>query len=302
MTLSAITADFELFNPSALINSGKDRTRIVLDMRNRQKNGLYCPHCYRSSGDLIPVNFRNTETKRPHFFHLHVVEDGKECTNYSGEGEKHDAAKTFLEQFLQKQGAFEVLVDKIYVVADDGRKRKPDLLVTYELGQREGHEIQISPINSTQLEERTNDIRDAGVQRVVWYLYGKNFNKENRAWCCRNNVPCYHLKFDYANIPTWTLDDAPKEAIAPPSSNSSSANAKDECRFDRASWYPQIGDKVCKRYNLGWVGNVVRMVESGVVEVHWQLEPYPSRVRVDELRPKEVPFGGYKRGSYERSK
>jgi len=210
MTLSAMISNnggYDLICPSARIESGEDFTVVVDLIRNAQvANQVFCPHCYETLGKLYPVRFRNNTTKRVCFFHPKYEKRSQECINYGGESEKHYSSKDAIKRHFEIHGVAGLsVVQELGLRSPDTRNRQPDLKVTYPNGATEAIEVQISYINSLQLMERTSDIRKHGVSTVSWYLYGKNYNEENRKWCAANNVKCFHLWFEDSDDakPKW---------------------------------------------------------------------------------------------------
>jgi len=198
---------YELVCPSARIESGED-SRIVVDyVRTAQiADQVFCPHCYETLGKLYPVRFRNNTTRRVCFFHPKYEKRSQECINYRGESEKHYSSKDAIKRHFEIHGVAGLsVVQELGLRSPDTRNRQPDLKVTYPNGATEAIEVQISYINSLQLMERTSDIRNHGVSTVSWYLYGKNYNEENRKWCAANNVKCFHLWFEDSDDakPKW---------------------------------------------------------------------------------------------------
>lgn len=243
MTLTAMTEAKELFNPSVMIDITGDRLTVVQTARRRQKDGLYCPHCYTRTGNLIPVHFRNTESKKVHFFHLNDGDsDGaKECSSHSGESEKHASAKAAIVERLKVEGFLEVKTEVKLQYMPGLPWRRPDITVTEDFGFTAVHEVQISPINSQELAARTNDLKKNGADKVFWYFYGKNYNEENRVWCSRNNIGCYHLWFadsDEAK-PRWEVD---KGIVTQKKTSKASGSSNDRC--DRSSVLADRKDSV----------------------------------------------------------
>lgn len=84
---------------------------------------------------------------------------------------------------------------------------------------------------------------------------------------------------DFLSMPYGGMDIEPveydeKKAIA----------ASTVARKDERGWMPAIGDKVHKRFHLGWVGRVKHVTDPQTVEVLWTLDQYPSRMSVWDLR------------------
>lgn len=228
MSLTAITAKMALFNPSVLIDMGTPRESVVNSMRQLQRDGLYCPHCYRELRELIPVQFRNSEDRRPHFFHIKDVGSATECKNGKGESEKHNAAKVAIAESLKIHGLIDMSLDQRFLTSPEVTKRKPDIWVTYPNGATEAHEIQISAITSDVLAQRTRDLKQHGVASVHWYLYRAAYTRENRQWCHTNHTPVYRLWFDgHDSSPRWNLDALPDKTTV------HVRQPVDSCAFDQ---------------------------------------------------------------------
>jgi hypothetical protein len=228
MTLTAISKELVLFSPAVALDQGTSRSEVAMAMRQLQANGLFCPHCHRKTGELAPVRFRNATDRKPHFFHLQALEGGTECPSFSGESEKHLAAKSAIAERLKAvQGLLNMEIDTRYLSSPGLVWRKPDILVTYQNGAIESHEIQVSPITSSEILERTADQKKHGAAQVIWYLYGKNYNPENRTACAKHGITCYHLWFldRDDSRPRWKLD----EGIREKPDRSPSTSTRDEC-------------------------------------------------------------------------
>lgn len=73
--------------------------------------------------------------------------------------------------------------------------RIADIVFEFPNGWLVAHEIQLSSITIEDLEKRTNDYRNAGVD-VVWWL-GKSADTENnREWLFENFGECYSLDWE----------------------------------------------------------------------------------------------------------
>ncbi len=74
-------------------------------------------------------------------------------------------------------------------------KRIADLVFQFPNGWLVAHEVQLSSITTEELQTRTNDYRNAGVD-VVWWL-GQSANTEtNRQWIIENFEECYILDWE----------------------------------------------------------------------------------------------------------
>lgn len=224
MVLSAIKDDRSLVTPYELLDK-MDLSDAYELIRRGQRKGeqFFCADCYRATGQKIPVRFRGTDAEqtRPHFFH--AGDESSKCPHRSGESEKHRAAKSRIAGILKTKGEIDVSLEQWLDSEGIEKNRRPDILASYPNGSYEAHEIQISAINSDELASRTTDIqshlqqlmaakhgvsidgmnsaahRPAG---VVWYLYGRNYNRENREWAEKmSGVIVKRLWFDDEGTP-----------------------------------------------------------------------------------------------------
>jgi len=74
-------------------------------------------------------------------------------------------------------------------------RRIADIVFEFPNGWLVAHEIQLSPITIEELEKRTNDYRNAGVD-VVWWLGNRADTEHNREWLFENFGECYFLDWD----------------------------------------------------------------------------------------------------------
>lgn len=187
MVLSAITAAGEIVTPYKMLAQGLSTHEAFNQIRKAQDRGViyFCPHCLKFYKKQIPVRFRGTspENARPHFFH---PSDGTDkCSASSPESEQHIYTKDYLAEWLRREkGASEVFVE-YHLDNLDGQIRRPDILAIYGHAERvEAHEIQVSPINSSEIAQRTEDILAQCIKKwpnatasVTWYLAHSNARK-----------------------------------------------------------------------------------------------------------------------------
>lgn len=127
----------------------------------------------------VPMIIKAGAILRAHFAHV------TSCTSdYQShpESAEHREAKVYLATHLKE--AFKEYTDAQieYEVPLPEVKRIADLLITFPMGWRIAHEVQLASITTETLEARTNDYARAGVD-AVWWL-GKSANTPaNRAWC-----------------------------------------------------------------------------------------------------------------------
>ena len=118
-----------------------------------------------------------------HFYHF------RECQSEYGahpESYEHLMAKVLLREklleFYRQYGNPQIDLEVPIPMAWRARGRIVDLLVTWTMGWREAHEIQLASITPQELEERTNDYARAGID-VIWWLGGRAATSANRDWC-----------------------------------------------------------------------------------------------------------------------
>lgn len=74
-------------------------------------------------------------------------------------------------------------------------RRIADIVFEFPNGWLVAHEVQLSSITTENLEKRTNDYHNAGID-IVWWL-GKSANtKTNREWCIEKFGECYTLNWE----------------------------------------------------------------------------------------------------------
>lgn len=228
VTLTAITREGTVLRPQAEINAGVNELMVARKMRVFQsESDLFCPHCYTVTGEFIPVKYRNCAERSCHFYHQRDAEQKTRCSNYRPETEKHLNAKAAIAEKIRLDNLFAIqdvviAVDRYRLQGDDTSDRKPDILVLYKNGAKEAHEVQISALPQLELNRRTLDLKvNHGCGRVVWYLYGKAYNRQNRLWLSNAGVEHYHLTFqrdEDGTYPEWHL--APKPEDSTPKSSS----------------------------------------------------------------------------------
>lgn len=155
---------------------------------------LACPICgnkmfYRSS------YLRQGHQVRSHYAHLETCD-----ANYDSQPESayHLAGKRYLKEFLESK--YQKLTDceiELEVPIDmewRDKGRIADICITFPMGYREAHEIQLSPITLRDLKQRTQDYRRAGCD-VIWWLGEKANTLENRTFCHELFGACFYINF-----------------------------------------------------------------------------------------------------------
>lgn len=134
-----------------------------------------------------PVHARFRPGAVPHFVHQsgEVVRTKYEHHPYSTE---HELAKLMLGRYFQSQLkeeiAFEVPIENRIV----------DILCGPN-DSRLAIEVQLSPITTESLSQRTKDILKGGAD-VVWALGGKADTEANRQWCIKNTGSVMLIGFE----------------------------------------------------------------------------------------------------------
>jgi competence CoiA-like predicted nuclease len=223
MVLSAITAAGQIVTPYKMLAQGLSTHDAYDQIRKAQDRGVayFCPHCLKFHKKQIPVKFRGTspENARPHFFH---PGDGTDkCSASSPESEAHFTTKDYLAEWLRQKGATDVFAE-YHLDNLDGHVRRPDILAIYGNTERvEAHEVQISPITSSEVSQRTEDIlaqceaKWPGVPcSVTWYMAKRNAQKQeikDYFLSVDNDIKGYRLQWDENKIPVWNWLLAPSD-------------------------------------------------------------------------------------------
>lgn len=148
---------------------------------------------------------RGDITVRAHFYHP------SECdAPYEGHPESpdHQLGKLEIRRNLMKWYSrwgvptieFEVPVPMEW----RPKGRIVDVMVTWAMGWREAHEIQLASISPAKLAERTDDYRRAGID-VVWWL-GKSADTDANRRFCRDRLGGIHL-VDFYDGDTYDESD-----------------------------------------------------------------------------------------------
>lgn len=151
-----------------------------------EKGSLFCQLC----GSELMI--RHGNIKIQHFAHQSV------CTSdYVSHPEtiEHLIAKHQIS--LQIRNTWEEYSESTIELeyAIDSLKRVLDIAMIFKTGWIVGHEIQLSSITTGELDKRTSDYLDEGID-VIWWL-GKNASTPaNREWCVRKYGACYLLDYE----------------------------------------------------------------------------------------------------------
>ncbi|HEY1348477.1 MAG TPA: competence protein CoiA family protein [Ktedonobacteraceae bacterium] len=153
-------------------NERIDLTTLKLPGEILKREEWVCQIC----GAALAIN---TEPDRRLYF-AHVAACSNEYQSHP-ESPAHRAARRFVATYLREQctalsGAsveLEVPLREVMHIAD--------ILITFPTSWRVVHAVQLAPLSSIQLQERTNDYALAGID-VVWWLGQQANTPANRTW------------------------------------------------------------------------------------------------------------------------
>lgn len=215
----------EILDPAlryALATDASEQSEVLTEFRGLKGEGIqpYCFDCWRLTGNRYPVIFRGPGFDKdgirltcPHFFHEknHDREThDRAAKKHGGESIAHSVAKTVVAQ-IEKGKADTVDVSKEVPVTERGVNRRPDVVSTYQDGNRHAHEIQYSRIELGDLQRRTLDLLKAGFGSVSWYLFRQSYTAENRAWLASQA----QVLFFYATLKNTEDPNNPEVSISP---------------------------------------------------------------------------------------
>jgi len=172
--------------PFVAVNSEGERIDIT-SMDNPRKTlkpyDLFCPQC---KGKMF---IRGSKNIQYHFYHK------ANCTSkYKSHAESPDHLrfkrkvaehlKNEVQEYSNAKIEYEYPIMEIMRIAD--------VMMIFPNGWLVAHEIQLSYISEQDLQERTEDYLDAGID-VIWWLGKRANNETNRNWCRENIGICYTL-------------------------------------------------------------------------------------------------------------
>ncbi|RLV60174.1 hypothetical protein D5018_08550 [Parashewanella curva] len=163
--------------------------------RELTKDQVVCPYC--GSDMFIRGHLRSKPTI--HFVHKDICPSSYKSHPESPEHLyfKEYLAKNLVTEFSEYSEAHVELEFPL-----DSLKRIIDVAFKFPNGWIVAHEVQLSSITPFELEERTRDYKDEGID-VVWWL-GKDANTiSNRDWCHENLSECFVI--DYEILQEQTL-------------------------------------------------------------------------------------------------
>jgi competence CoiA-like predicted nuclease len=186
------------------------QARIDITQYRRPRSELkpgdcQCPLC---NGRL---SIREPTNRRAHFYHL-----SGPCTTslqLHPESEEHLEGKRYLKEHLAKIFHEYTAARLEYEVPIREIRRVADLLVVFPNGWRIAHEVQLAAITPQELEERTDDYAQAGID-VYWWLGGRADTAANHNWCFERFG--FSLTIDIAaDIQRHPLLPAPRHTDSP---------------------------------------------------------------------------------------
>lgn len=153
--------------------------------------------CQLCGGELFirGQHTRRGYAVRAHFYHARDCDPQYDAHPESPE---HLWGKIHLAEELRKEyGEYSNPVVELEVpipMSWRKRGRQADILVTWPLGWRVAHEIQLAPITPEELKERTNDYLRAGID-VIWYLGKSADTTANENWCLQTFGVCLTIQW-----------------------------------------------------------------------------------------------------------
>lgn len=118
---------------------------------------------------------------RPHFAHR------AKCTSdyaHHPESPEHLLCKEMVARGLKEELVEYIQADIQYEVKVPEVRRVADVMATFPNGWRVAHEIQLASVSIEDLQQRTDDYAEAGID-VVWWLGKSADTPANRDWCVK---------------------------------------------------------------------------------------------------------------------
>lgn len=170
----------------------------ILDYANPRAElkprSLVCRHC----GEDFYIRGSVAHAVRAHFVHKSTVEcdaskrahpETPEHLFFKEHLYRHLVAE--IEEYTNCTTAIE------YGIPEAGlHGRTADVAILFPNGWIVCHEIQLAPISLEDLNQRTEDYRDAGAD-VIWWFGGQADTETNRNWAEETIGASYSLDFDY---------------------------------------------------------------------------------------------------------
>ncbi len=154
----------------------------------------------------IQMLVRPSSKGRFHFYHKQ-----KCTTDYQSNPEtpEHLSGKSFVAEYISSKLLEYSSFNPIYEEPLHEVKRIADIVSKFPMGWWVAHEIQLSPITTEKLEERTQDYSRAGVD-VIWWLGKKADTQQNRKWLVNQLGFSPYLAFkdgDISEYGYWKKDE-----------------------------------------------------------------------------------------------
>ncbi len=164
--LSGVRIDITTIpNPKAVLNSGD----------------YVCPLC------ASPLIVRGQHYRQGGIVHSHFAHQSDCVSEYDAhpESPEHLLGKIFLRErlhgFYDHYATVQIELEVPAPMEWRDKGRIADIMVTWPMGWREVHEVQLAPITPKVLEERTYDYQRAGLD-VTWWLGKRADTQINREW------------------------------------------------------------------------------------------------------------------------
>lgn len=176
-------------------NARVDITRIAEPRETLKGKEFQCQLC---STKMI---MRSGYNVRFHFYHYRACTSSYATNPETPEhinGKYYVAEQilTALQDFAEFRPEYEVPIQEVMRVAD--------VITEFPMGWRIAHEVQLSAITVDELDKRTSDYLQAGID-VLWW-FGKSANTAtNRDWAIKRNGFALSLKYDKSNEVTSGL-------------------------------------------------------------------------------------------------
>ena len=124
------------------------------------------------------MHVRHTVRISPHFAHNPNRDRPCLYDAHGGESEDHKEAKRKVVKFLGVHPGYGDAIIR-YEFPLQAVGRIADVYVTFASGEVEIHEIQLASISASEIDQRTEDYKRAGVPSVIWWLGHQARSKSN---------------------------------------------------------------------------------------------------------------------------
>lgn len=172
---------------------------VALDKSTKERidiTKIENPRSILKSGEVIcqlcesPMIVKAGLIVRPHFAHYAQCESDYE---HHPESPEHLLGKELISNSLKAHFPDYADADIQLEVKIPEVKRVADIMVTFQNGWQQAHEIQLAAITVENLQKRTEDYHRAGVD-IVWYLGGNADTETNRTWCTNYFGFCFRFE------------------------------------------------------------------------------------------------------------